>query len=220
MALRVEPERPGIGPTHDGGRRHPTIAAVAMLDVTVEASGACRLMALHGLHRETAGEYALVAASERCLAGLQRSDGRLVTAGGRLDLTLLRLGALRHRHFRPGGAASWLKDLRDAHDDVIEMLDPFTAAKRETRRFAEMVAGRWSGAAVAGPRPLAQAQLAVVRTAVTYLHLLAEQRSDPTPLVTGVGALAELILERAAIAPHLAPVLESALFTALAPHPF
>jgi hypothetical protein len=129
MALRVEQERPGIGPKHDGGGRRPTIAAVAMLD-------------------------------------------------------------------------------------------PFTAAKRETRRFAEMVAGPLPGPAVAGPRSLAHAQLAVVRTTVTYLHLLAEQRSDPTPLVTGVGALAELILGRATIAPHLAPVLESALFTALAPHPF
>jgi hypothetical protein len=193
-----------------------------MLDFDLDDSGTVLSSSLHGLHRDTAGEYALIASSERRLLDLRRSGGRLVTAGGGNDLAILRIGALRHRHFQLSAAATWLRDPNDAHDDVMEMLDPDRSARVEARRFIDRVAGRWLLPATTYPRPgsLVRAELAAIRTMLVYLHLKCEHQTTSTPLTSGVEMLAAMIASRAPMVPHLASILNSPLFAAHAAQPY
>lgn len=225
LVLWVEPDhstatlyaRPG------GERMRQLIAATAMIEFELGESGLCSRIKLHSVDQRMAGEYAMIRAVERRLIELDRVGGRLVTFGGAHDLSLIRLGALRHRHFPLGGAAAWLRDIRDAHDDVSEMMDPTGKARAQVGDFLSgLCGGRPATDKQAGPRRRERviAEFEAVRTLIAYLYLLSEQQQGIEPLAAGVMAIADMIWGRFGSLQHLLPMLDTELFETFAPVPF
>ncbi len=223
--LRVEPDHSATTLyVRPGQRRAPLpLAAAAMIEFELGSNGLCSDVRLHSVDKRMAGEFALIQSVQRTLTELDRAEGRLVTAGGMNDLSLIRIGALRHRHFPPGGAATWLRDIRDAHDDVLEMIDPSGTAGAQVGDFLTALCGT-RPATEKGAQPRRRERVAAefeaVRTLTAYLHLLAEQQHAVEPLAAGVVAIADMIWARAESSPHLVPILECELFETFAPVPF
>lgn len=225
LVLRVEPDHSAATLYARPGRHRANqpIAAAAMIEFDVGLTNECSGLRLHSIDRRMAGEFALIQSVQRMLTDVDRAEGRLITAGGMHDLSLIRLGALRHRHFELGGAAAWLHDLRDAHDDILDMIDPTGKAGAQLGDFLSGLCGsRPAAGKNAQPRRRERvaAEFEAVRTMTAYLFLLAEQQQAVEPLATGVVAIADMIWARAENAPHLVPILESELFETFAPVPF
>lgn len=194
-----------------------------MLEFELGPSGLCSDLNLHSIDEQMAGESAVILSVQRKLSELESAAGRLVTFGGMHDLSLIRLGDLRHRHFVLGGAAAWLRDLRDAHDDVSEMIDPTGKARAHVADFLSGLRGRPAVAdKTAGPRRRERisAEFEVIQTLIAYLYLLSEQQQAVEPLAVGIAAIADLIWARSRTLPHLIPILDTELFETFAPVPF
>lgn len=225
LVLRVEPDHTGAALYARPGRHRAIqpIAAVAMIEFDIGPGGLCSGLRLRSIDKLMAGEFALIQSVQRTLTEVDRAEGRLVTAGGAHDLSLIRLGALRHRHFELGGAATWLRDLRDAHDDVLEMIDPTGKAGAQLGDFLSGLCGR-RPATEKGTHPRRRERVAAefeaVRTMTAYLFLLSEQQQAVEPLATGIAAIADMIWARAETSPHLVPILECELFETFAPVPY
>ncbi len=223
--LRVEPGNSTAALYRRAGHRgvRQPIAAAAMIEFEIGQSGLCSALKLHSIDQRMAGEFALIRSVQRKLRDLDLAGGRLVTFGGSHDLSMIRLGALRHRHFIPGGAAAWLHDIRDAHDDVFEMIDPSGNAGASVAEFLAGLCGRRPGAEqVPGPRRRERttAEFEAVRALTAYLYLLSEQQQAIEPLAVGVAAIADMLWAKASALPHLLPILETELFEIFAPVPF
>lgn len=225
LVLHVEPDHSAATLYARPGReraRQP-IAAAAMLEFDLDQSGLSSNVVLHSVDERIAGEFALVRSVERRLAELDRAGGRLVTCGGQNDLTMIRMGVFRHRDFALAGALTWLRDEKDAHDDVLEMINLPTAAGAQVAEFMAGVCGaRPAPDESAGPRrrERAKAEFDAVQTLTAYFFLLAERERSLRPLACGVAAIAEMICGRMETAPHLAAILNSDLFETLAPPVF
>lgn len=225
LVLRVEPDHSAAKLYARPGRQRANqpIAAAAMIEFDVGPTGQCSGLRLHSIDRRMAGEFALIQSVQRTLTEVDRAEGRLVTAGGMHDLSLIRLGALRHRYFHLGGAAVWLRDLRDAHDDILEMIDPSGKAGAQVGDFLSGMCGS-RPAAEENTQPFrrerAVAEFEAVRTMTAYLFLLSEQRQAIEPLAAGVVAIADMIWAKAETSPHLCSILDTELFETFAPLPF
>lgn len=222
--LRVEPDHSTATLYARPGRRaRQPIAAAAMIEFELSPTGLCSGLTLQSIDKRMAGEFALILSVQRKLSDLDLKGGRLVTFGGAQDLSMIRLGAFRHRHFLLGGAAAWLVDTKDAHDDVFEMMDPGRKAGPEVADFLASICGRRPAAEqAAGPRRRERvaAEFEAVRTLTAYLYLLSEQQRAIGPLAVGVAAIADMLLARSRTLPHLMPILDTELFEIFAPVPF
>ncbi|TPG15782.1 hypothetical protein EAH87_15055 [Sphingomonas koreensis] len=225
LVLRVEPDHSSAALYARAGRRRvrQPIAAAAMIEFEIDSFGLCSEVNLHSIDTRMAGEFALILSVQRKLSELENAGGRLVTFGGMNDLSLIRLGALRHRHFLSGGAAAWLRDIRDAHDDVFEMIDPSGKAGANVADFLPGLCGRRPAAdKLAGPRrrERVMAEFEAIQVLTAYLYLLSEQHQSVRPLAVGVVAISDMIWARSRTLPHLFSMLDTELFETFAPVPF
>ena len=197
------------------------IVAAATLSFDVDADGICRSLDLRSADCVRAGEGALCRLLDRELARVHGGGGVLVTFNDGHDLSMVRLATLRHRHFQSAGAASWIHDVQERHEDLMLDLSGAVGARWTSLADLSAALGIHAPGEVSLGKPVigvehAKCETDVIATMALYLHVLSERHRSERPLREGIPALADLIDKRLERSPNLRTALCGRLFQAYA----